>query len=118
MEYQRKCFIGTYFDSVLMGVQLHVTGNILIVVITCRGIIVVITCRGIEWQGGGQHLERSNVDPKCTFIFEISNIKITKVELFDFSIIEFILYFYFYFKFYKHTKYVYDNLLNSKFLEF
>ena len=38
-------------------------------------------------------------------------------KLFDFFIFELIFYFYF-FKLYKHSKYVYDNLLNSKFLEF
>ena len=44
--------------------------------------------------GGGQHLERSNLEQPIFRNFEISNIKITKVELFDFSIFEFIFYFY------------------------
>ena len=36
----------------------------------------------------GQHLERPNVKRLISRDFEISNIKITKVELFDFSIFE------------------------------
>ena len=44
--------------------------------------------------GGGQHLERPNVERLIFRDFEISNIKISKVELFDFSIFEFIFYFY------------------------
>ena len=34
MEYHWEYFSGTYFDSVLMGVQFHITGNILMVLIT------------------------------------------------------------------------------------
>ena len=34
MEYHWEYFKGTYFDSVLMEVQFHITGNILIVLIT------------------------------------------------------------------------------------
>ena len=34
MEYHWKYFSGTYFDSALIGVQFHVTGNILMVLIT------------------------------------------------------------------------------------
>ena len=45
-------------------------------------------------QGGGQNLERPNVERPIFRKFETSNIEITKVELFDFSISEFILYFY------------------------
>ena len=44
--------------------------------------------------GGGQNLERPNVERPIFRKFETSNIEITKVELFDFSIFEFILYFY------------------------
>ena len=44
--------------------------------------------------GGGQHVERPNVERPIFRDFEILNIKITKVELFDFSIFEFIFYFY------------------------
>ena len=44
--------------------------------------------------GGGQKLERLNVERPIFRKFESSNIEITKVELFDFSISEFILYFY------------------------
>ena len=44
--------------------------------------------------GGGQNLERPNVEWPIFRKFETSNIEITKVELFDFSICEFILYFY------------------------
>ena len=45
-------------------------------------------------KGGGHHLERPNVERPIFRDFEISNIKITKVNLFDFSIFEFIFYFY------------------------
>ena len=34
MEYYWEYFSGNYFDSVLMGVQFHVSGNILMVLIT------------------------------------------------------------------------------------
>ena len=34
MEYHWEYFSGTYFDSVLMEVQFHITGNILMVLIT------------------------------------------------------------------------------------
>ena len=34
MEYHRESFSGTYFDSVLMGVQFHIIGNILMVFVT------------------------------------------------------------------------------------
>ena len=44
--------------------------------------------------GGGQNLERPNVERPIFRKFETSNIVITKVELFDFSISEFILYSY------------------------
>ena len=44
--------------------------------------------------GGGQHLERPNVERLIFRDLEISNIKITKVDLFDFSIFEFIFNFY------------------------
>ena len=44
--------------------------------------------------GGGQNLERPNVERPIFRKFETSNIEITKVKLFDFSIFEFILYFY------------------------
>ena len=44
--------------------------------------------------GGGQNLERPNVERPIFRKFETSNIEITKVVLFDFSISEFILYFY------------------------
>ena len=51
--------------------------------------------------------------------FEISNIKITKVELFNVSILEFVILFLHLFKLYEYSKYIYDNLpSNSKFLEF
>ena len=33
MEYHWEYLSGTYFDSVLMGVQFHITGNILMVLI-------------------------------------------------------------------------------------
>ena len=66
--------------------------------------------------GGGQHLERPNVERPIFRNFENKN---TEVELFDFSIFEFFFYFYiFLFKFNEHSKYIYDNLLNLKFLEF
>ena len=42
----------------------------------------------IVWVGG-QHLERLNVERPIFRNFEFSNIKMTKVELFDFSILEF-----------------------------
>ena len=50
--------------------------------------------RGNSVVGGGQNLERPNVERPIFLRFETSNIEITKVELFDFSISEFILYFY------------------------
>ena len=34
MEYHWECFSSTYSDSVLIGVQFHTTGNILMVLIT------------------------------------------------------------------------------------
>ena len=43
--------------------------------------------------GGGQHLERPNAEQPIFRKFETSNIEITKVELFGFSILEFIFYF-------------------------
>ena len=45
--------------------------------------------------GGGQNLERPNVERPIFRKFETLNIEITKVELLDFSISEFILYFYY-----------------------
>ena len=45
-------------------------------------------------RSGGQNLERPNVERPIFRKFETSNIEITKVELFDFSISEFILCFY------------------------
>ena len=44
--------------------------------------------------GGGQNLERPNVERPIFRKFETSNIEITKVKLFDFSIFVVILYFY------------------------
>ena len=46
-------------------------------------------------KGGGQNLELPNVERPIFRKFETSNIEITKLELFDFSIFEFILYFYY-----------------------
>ena len=48
----------------------------------------------MTFRGGGQNLERLNVERPIFRKFETSNIEITKVELFDFSISEFILVFY------------------------
>ena len=48
----------------------------------------------MNFSGGGQCLERPNVEPPIIRDFEISNIKIRKVKLFDFSIFEFFYYFY------------------------
>ena len=42
--------------------------------------------------GGSKHLERPNVELPIFRNFEISDMKITKDELFDFSIFEFIFY--------------------------
>ena len=50
--------------------------------------------RSIAYWGEGQNLEGPNVERPIFRKFETSNIEITKVELFDFSISEFILYFY------------------------
>ena len=50
--------------------------------------------RNLKITGGGQNLERPNVERPIFRKFETSNIEITKVELFDFSIFAFILYFY------------------------
>ena len=44
--------------------------------------------------GGSQNLKRPNVELPIFRKFETSNIEITKVESFGFSIFEFILYFY------------------------
>ena len=44
--------------------------------------------------GDGQNLKLLNVEQAIFRNFQISNIKITKVELFDFFIFEFISYFY------------------------
>ena len=41
MEYDWKYFSGTYFDSVLIGVQFYITGNIVMVLITIR--------LGVQW---------------------------------------------------------------------
>ena len=68
-------------------------------------------------KGGCQHLERPNVELTIFRIFEISNMKITKVQLLNFSIFFFFI-FTFFFKFYEDSKYIFGNLLNSKFLEF
>ena len=57
-------------------------------------IFEISTFRNIDRSGGGQNLERPNVERPIFRKFETSNIEITKVELFDFSISEFILYFY------------------------
>ena len=49
----------------------------------------------------------------------MSNIQIKKVELFDFSIFKFIIYFTFFSNSANtQTTYMINNLLNSKFLEF
>ena len=50
--------------------------------------------RYISGPGGGQNLELPNVERPIFRKFETSNIEITKLELFDFSVFEFILYFY------------------------
>ena len=50
--------------------------------------------RVVHLLGGVQHLERPNVERPIFRNFEISNIKITKVELFDCSILEFIFTFF------------------------
>ena len=42
--------------------------------------------------GGGQNLERSDVERPIFRKFETSNIEITKVKLFDFFIFKFIFY--------------------------
>ena len=42
--------------------------------------------------GGGQNLERPNVERPIFPKFETSNIEITKVELFDFFVLKFIFY--------------------------
>ena len=68
-------------------------------------------------RGGGQDLERPNVERPIFPSFEILNLKITKVELFDFlfSILKKILCL---FKLLENSKYMYDNLPNRNFLEF
>ena len=48
----------------------------------------------VKISGGGQNLERPNVEWPIFRKFETSNIKITKVELFDFFIFKFISYCY------------------------
>ena len=49
----------------------------------------------MSYSNGGQNLERPNIERLIFRQFETTNIEITKVELFDFSISEFILYFYY-----------------------
>ena len=67
--------------------------------------------------GEGQHLEKPNVDQLIFQNFEISNIKRTKDELFDFFIFEFIFYFNV-FELFEHSKYMIiyklGNLWNFK----
>ena len=46
----------------------------------------------IEFTGGDQHLERPNVERPIFWNFKISSIEITKVQLFDFSILEFVFF--------------------------
>ena len=68
----------------------------------------------VEYPGGGQYLEGPNVERPIFRNFEISNVKITKDELFDFLIFEFI----FLFVLIIRTLKIYDNLRNWEFLEF
>ena len=63
----------------------------------------------VGFAGGDQNLKRPNVEQPIFRKFETSNIKITKVELFDFFIFKFIS---------QNTLKIYDNLPNWKFLEF
>ena len=68
--------------------------------------------------GGGQNLERPNVERPIFRKFETSNIEITKVELFDFFIFKFI---------FQHSKYMiiyrignywnFDSFTNCKILK-
>ena len=52
--------------------------------------------------GGGQNLERRNVEQSIFRHFEIANIKITKHELIDSFIFDF---FFIFKKFFEHSKY-------------
>ena len=68
--------------------------------------------------GGGQNLERPNVERPIFRKFKTSNIEITKVELFDFFIFKFI---------FQHSKYMiiyrignywnFDSFTNCKILK-
>ena len=49
-------------------------------------------CKKLILTGGGQNLERPNVERSIFRNFEISNIKMTKDELFDSFIVEFIFF--------------------------
>ena len=55
--------------------------------------MVIVTLKH-EITGGGQNLERQNVERLTFRNFKIANIKITKDELFDSFIIEFIFAFF------------------------
>ena len=65
--------------------------------------------------GGGQNLERPNVERPIFRKFETSNIEITKVELFDLKKNLFLI---FTSVWIVRTLKIYDNLPNWKFLEF
>ena len=67
----------------------------------------------VDVLGGGQHLERPNIERPIFRNFEISNIKIAKNELFDYFIYEFVFY-YDFFKLLEHSKYltIFPNFLN------
>ena len=71
----------------------------------------------IKWlqKGGGQNLERPNVEQPIFRKFETSNIEIIKVELFDFFQNLFLI---FTSVFIVRTLKIYDILPNWKFLEF
>ena len=83
--------------------------------------------RIIEEWSGGQNLKRPNVERPVFRKFEISNIKITKVKLFDFFIFKFIFHFYVCFELFEHSKYMiiyqikifwnFDTFTNCKILK-
>ena len=57
-------------------------------------IIPISDSLGLKNRDWGQNLERPNIERPIFRKFGTSNIEITKVELFDFSIFEFIFHFY------------------------
>ena len=67
------------------------------------------------WKGGGQNLERPNVERPIFRKFETSNVQITKVELLDFYCFQIYLLYLRLFEMFEHLKYmiIYHQIWNS-----